>query len=182
VALGLGGNLGPVEETLLQALDRLRAVLGPLFGPLKIAPLYRTRPVSPLAQPCYLNTAALAHTDMEPDAILALAMVLERDAGRQYRGKIGGTIGRGVGAGSPRLGPRPLDIDLLLCGDRVSAAPELTLPHPRLAERRFVLAPLADIAPDLPVPPGGETVAALLARLGPAAPGEIERIDWRRTG
>jgi 2-amino-4-hydroxy-6-hydroxymethyldihydropteridine diphosphokinase len=139
------------------------------LGPLTVAPLYRTRPVSPVPQPSYLNTAALAHTDMEPDAILALAMALERDAGRDR--------GRGV----VRLGPRPLDIDLLVCGDRTSAAPELTLPHPRLAERRFVLAPLADIAPDLPVPPGGETVAALLARLGPAAPGEIERLAWRRS-
>jgi 2-amino-4-hydroxy-6-hydroxymethyldihydropteridine diphosphokinase len=103
---------------------------------------------------------------MEPDAILALAMVLERDAGRER------------GAGVPRLGPRPLDIDLLVYGDRVSTAPELTLPHPRLGERRFVLAPLADIAPDLPVPPGGETVSSLLARLGPAKPGEIERLAW----
>jgi 2-amino-4-hydroxy-6-hydroxymethyldihydropteridine diphosphokinase len=100
---------------------------------------------------------------MEPDAILALAMALERAAGRE----------RGV-----RLGPRTLDIDLLLCGNRTSRAPELTLPHPRLALRRFVLAPLADIAPGLPVPPGGETVADLLARLGPAAPGEIEKIAW----
>jgi 2-amino-4-hydroxy-6-hydroxymethyldihydropteridine diphosphokinase len=161
VALGLGGNLGPVEETLVWALDRLRAALGPLA----VAPLYRTRPVSPVPQPAYLNTATLAHTDMEPDAILALAMALERAAGRR----------RGV-----RLGPRPLDIDLLLCGSRTSRRPELTLPHPRLAERRFVLAPLAQIAPDLPVPPEGETVAALLARLGPEAPGEIERLDWRR--
>jgi 2-amino-4-hydroxy-6-hydroxymethyldihydropteridine diphosphokinase len=102
---------------------------------------------------------------MEPDAILALAMALEREAGRR----------RG-----PRLGPRTLDIDLLLYGGRVSPAPELTLPHPWLALRRFVLAPLADVAPGLPVPPGGETVADLLARLGPAAPGEIERLAWNR--
>jgi 7,8-dihydro-6-hydroxymethylpterin-pyrophosphokinase len=100
---------------------------------------------------------------MEPDAILALAKALEREAGRR----------RGV-----RFGPRPLDIDLLLWGSRVSAAPELTLPHPRLAERRFVLAPLADIAPDLPVPPGGEPVADLLARLGPDDRGDLERIGW----
>jgi 7,8-dihydro-6-hydroxymethylpterin-pyrophosphokinase len=100
---------------------------------------------------------------MDPDAILALAKALELQAGRR----------RGI-----RLGARPLDIDLLLWGTRLSTAPELTLPHPRLRERRFVLAPLADIAPDLPVPPDGEPVAALLARLGPDARGDLERIGW----
>jgi len=102
---------------------------------------------------------------MEPDALLALAKALELRAGRR----------RGV-----RLGPRPLDVDLLLWGTRTAAAPELTLPHPRLRERRFVLAPLADIAPDLLVPPGGATVAELLARLGPDSGGELERIGWTR--
>jgi 2-amino-4-hydroxy-6-hydroxymethyldihydropteridine diphosphokinase len=159
VALGLGGNLGPVEETLKSALDRLRAALGPL----SVAPLYRTRPVSLVSQPLYLNSAALAHTDMEPDAILALAKALELAAGRRS---------------GARWGPRPLDIDLLLWGDRVQRTPEITLPHPHLAERRFVLAPLADIAPELPVPPEGETIAALLARLGPDVAGEVERIGW----
>ncbi|HZF09584.1 MAG TPA: 2-amino-4-hydroxy-6-hydroxymethyldihydropteridine diphosphokinase [Thermoanaerobaculia bacterium] len=155
----MGGNLGLVEATLVAALDRLRATLGPLT----VAPLYRSLPVSPVPQPPYLNTAALAHTDMEPDAILALAKALEWAAGRRH----------GV-----RLGPRPLDVDLLLWGTRTVTAPELTLPHPRLRERRFVLAPLADIAPHLPVPPGGETVADLLARLGLDSAGEIERLDW----
>lgn len=153
--------MGPVEETLAAALDRLRQSLGPLV----VAPLYRTVPVSPVPQPSYLNTAALAHTDMDPDAILALAKALELQAGRR----------RGA-----RFGPRPLDIDLLLWGARVATTPELTLPHPRLLERRFVLAPLADIAPDLPVPPGGETVAALLARLGSDDRGDLERIGWTR--
>jgi 2-amino-4-hydroxy-6-hydroxymethyldihydropteridine diphosphokinase len=102
---------------------------------------------------------------MEPDAILALAKALELAAGRR----------RGV-----RLGPRPLDVDLLLWGDRIATAPELTLPHPHLRERRFVLAPLADIAPGLPVPPDGATVAELLARLGPDTGGDLERLDWTR--
>jgi 2-amino-4-hydroxy-6-hydroxymethyldihydropteridine diphosphokinase len=64
-----------------------------------------------------------------------------------------------------RFGPRPLDVDIVLWGDRVSDRPELTLPHPRLRERRFVLEPLAEIAPDLAVPPDGITVRELLARL-----------------
>lgn len=159
MALALGGNLGAVEQTLRRALASLRAALGPLA----VASLYRTAPLSPVPQPPFLNTAALAHTDMEPEAILALAKALELTAGRR-RGE--------------RFGPRPLDVDLLLWGDRVSAAPELTLPHPRLACRRFVLAPLAEIAPELPVPPGGETVAALLARAGQQD--AVVRVGWSR--
>jgi 2-amino-4-hydroxy-6-hydroxymethyldihydropteridine diphosphokinase len=159
VALALGGNLGAVESTLRRALAALEAALGPL----EVASLYRTAPLSPVPQPSFLNTAALARTDMEPEAILALAKALELAAGRR-RGE--------------RFGPRPLDVDLLLWGDRVSAAPELTLPHPGLAHRRFVLAPLAEIAPDLPVPPEGEPVAALLDRVGQQ--GAVVRVGWSR--
>jgi 2-amino-4-hydroxy-6-hydroxymethyldihydropteridine diphosphokinase len=117
---------------------------------LRVASLHRTAPVSPVPQPDFLNTAALAHTALPPEEILALAKALELAAGRR----------RGL-----RFGPRPLDIDLLLYGDLESNTPELTLPHPRLRERRFMLEPLAEIAPDLPVPPDGATVAELLARL-----------------
>lgn len=168
VALSLGGNLegriedqpSPVERTLRWALQQLAASLGPL----RVASIYRTRPVSLIAQPDFLNTAALALTALPPGAVLALAKELERAAGR------------GIG---PRFGPRPLDIDLLLHGDHRSDLPELTLPHPRLRERRFVLAPLAEIAPDLAVPPDGARVADLLARLGDSDPEDaVERIGW----
>lgn len=141
------------------ALRQLQAALGPL----SVASLYRTRAVSPIPQPEYLNTAALAHTALGPEAILSLAKSLERAAGRRD---------------GPRFGPRPLDIDLLVYGDRISTVPELTIPHPRLRERRFVLQPLADVAPELTVPPDGATVRELLARLGPEPPGEIEPIGW----
>ena len=158
------GERIPVERTLAWALRQLAASLGPL----RAASLYRTRPVStvssPISQPDFLNTAALVHTALPADGVLALAKALELAAGRR----------RG-----PRFGPRPLDIDLLLYGDRRADDPELALPHPRLRERRFVLAPLAEIAPDLPVPPDGATVRELLARLG--EPGEedaVERIGW----
>lgn len=139
--------MGPVERTLTRALRQLEASLGPL----RVASLYRSLPVSPVPQPDFLNTAALAHTSLDPEEVLALAKALELAAGRRH---------------GPRFGPRPLDIDLLLYGGLESDAPELTLPHPRLRERRFVLEPLAEIAPDLAVPPDGATVRELLARLG----------------
>ncbi|HEX4962944.1 MAG TPA: 2-amino-4-hydroxy-6-hydroxymethyldihydropteridine diphosphokinase [Thermoanaerobaculia bacterium] len=162
VALALGGNLGPVEQTLGRALRSLATSLGPL----RVASLYRTTPVSPIAQPDFLNTAAVAHTGLAPEAVLALAKALELAAGRRPPGE------------SRRFGPRPLDVDLLLYGDRQSAAPELTLPHPRLRERRFMLEPLAEIAPDWLVPPEGLPVRELLARLGDS-PG-VERVAWSR--
>lgn len=93
----------------------------------------------------------MGFTALDPEAVLAVCKALEREAGRR----------RNV-----RFGPRPLDVDIVLWGDRVSDRPELTLPHPRLRERRFVLEPLAEIAPDLRVPPDGVTVAELLKRLG----------------
>jgi len=173
IALALGGNVpgnflgkapgkadgepSPVERTLAWALRRLEAALGPL----RVASLYRTAPVSPVPQPDFLNTAALAHTTLSPEELLALAKSLEREAGRRP----------GV-----RLGPRPLDIDLLLYGDLQIEGPELTLPHPRMRERRFVLIPLAEIAPDLTVPPDGARVADLLARLGEGE--AVERVEW----
>lgn len=96
--------------------------------------------------------------------MLAAAQALELAAGRR-RGR--------------RFGPRPLDVDLLLFGERVADRPELTLPHPRLAERRFVLVPLAEIAPELRVPPDGHTVAELLAATADTS--RVERVacvDW----
>jgi 2-amino-4-hydroxy-6-hydroxymethyldihydropteridine diphosphokinase len=154
VALALGGNQGEVEQTLRAALRQLRASLGPLA----VAPLYRSQAVSPIPQPDYLNTAALARTALPPEAVLAVAKALERAAGRRP---------------GPRFGPRPLDIDLLLYDDLLSQSAEMTLPHPRLRERRFVLEPLAEIAPDLPVPPDGSPVRELLASL---APEPLERV------
>jgi 2-amino-4-hydroxy-6-hydroxymethyldihydropteridine diphosphokinase len=142
--------VGTVERQLDQALSQLRT----FFADLRVASLYRTAAVSPVPQPDYLNTAAVGYlrdTDLEPESVLAVCKALERQAGRR----------RNV-----RFGPRPLDVDIVLWGDRVSDRPELTLPHPRLRERRFVLEPLAEIAPDLRVPPDGVTVAELLARLG----------------
>lgn len=116
-----------------------------------------------MPQPDYLNTAAVGRTGLAPEALLAVCKALELEAGRRRRPQ------------DPRFGPRPLDVDVLLWGDRVSDRPELTLPHPRLRERRFVLEPLAEIAPDLRVPPDGVTVSELLARLGDQG---VARAGW----
>lgn len=157
VALSLGGNAGDPEEQLRDAVYRLRGVLGSS----RVAPLYRTEPVAAIEQPDFFNTALVGRTDLLPEEVLALAKWLEWLAGRRP----------GV-----RFGPRPLDIDLLVHGDTVSRAPELVLPHPRLAERRFYLVPLARIAPDLAVPPHGTTVAELLA--AGSATGEVREVGW----
>lgn len=152
VALALGGNLPDVPD-VERHLDRAVAQLRTFFSDLRVASYYRTAAVSPVPQPDYLNTAAVGFTDLDPESVLGLCKALEREAGRRRP------------LGTPRFGPRPLDVDIVLWGDRVSDRPELTLPHPRLRERRFVLEPLAEIAPGLRVPPDGATVAELLERL-----------------
>ena len=156
-ALGLGSNLGDSEERLRQAVRRLREVLSDL----RAAPLFRTRPIGDLPQAPYLNTAVVGRPRLAADELLAVAKALELAAGRR----------RG-----PRHGPRRLDVDLLLYGALTSDRPELTLPHPGLRRRRFALAPLAAIAPDLPVPPDGATVGELLAGVGQED--WVERLAW----
>lgn len=167
LGFGLGGNADESEARLCWAVDRLQR----LFGALRVAPLYRTAPISPIPQPDFLNSVALAALPVsgrpDPLAILDRVKALERLAGRRA---------------TERWGPRPLDIDLLFCGDLVrrgAAAPcrrEVILPHPRMRLRRFVLAPLNDLAPDLELPPDGALVRDLLTALGSAQP--VEKIGW----
>jgi 2-amino-4-hydroxy-6-hydroxymethyldihydropteridine diphosphokinase len=128
---------------------------------LSAAPLYRSAAISPIAQPPFLNTVVAARSDLSPRELLALAKRLELEAGR---------------VPGPRWGPRPLDVDLLLVGARQMGDPDLELPHPRLAERPFVLAPLADLLPGLTLPPEGRTAHELLGRL-PADP-SLCRVPW----
>jgi len=115
-----------------------------------VAPLYRSDPVSAIPQPDYLNTVALARTGLSPEALLALAQGIESELGRRR---------------TVRDAPRTIDVDLLFVGDLERRGERLVLPHPRLRERRFVLAPLADVAPGLALPPDGATAAELLSRL-----------------
>jgi 2-amino-4-hydroxy-6-hydroxymethyldihydropteridine diphosphokinase len=144
-AFGLGSNLGDRRAHLEEAIRGL-AALGRVLA---ISTFHDTAPLGP-PQPRYLNAAVIVETELEPRELLRRARELERRAGR-VRGE--------------RWGARTLDVDLLLYGDRVVHEPDLTVPHPRLHERRFVLAPLSEVALDWVVPGRERTVGELLADL-----------------
>lgn len=146
--VGLGANLGDAPGHVAAACEELACV--PDSRLLARSRLYRSAPVGPQPQPEYVNAVAAIATALAPTELLAELQAIEARHGR-VRG--------------PRWGPRTLDLDLLLYDDAVIATPELTVPHPRIAERAFVLVPLAEIAPGLEVP-GAGAVAKLLARLG----------------
>ena len=145
-AFGLGSNLGD-RRAHLEAAVRWLAALGEVLA---VSSFRETAAVGGPPQPDYLNAAVVVATEQAPRALLAAAQEIERRAGRE-RGVVGG--------------PRTLDLDLLLYGDRTVREPGLVVPHPRLHERLFVLEPLAEIALDWPVPGFGRTVGELLADL-----------------
>lgn len=144
-ALGLGSNLGD-RRAHLEAAVRGLAAAGEVIA---VSSFRDTEPLGP-PQPRYLNAALVLETGRTPRELLELAQELERRAGRERGG---------------RWGPRTLDVDLLLYGDRTVHEADLVVPHPRLHERLFVLEPLAEIALDWPVPGLGRTVKELLADL-----------------
>jgi 2-amino-4-hydroxy-6-hydroxymethyldihydropteridine diphosphokinase len=143
VYIAFGGNLGDREANLRAALHLMREHVQIEA----VSSLYETEPAYVLDQPRFLNGVLRGCTRLEPLALLHALKQIER------------TVGRRPG---PRNGPRPVDLDILRYGDVTLATPELTIPHPRMAERPFVLAPLAEIAPALAPPgvggPGGEVV------------------------
>ena len=145
--VALGSNLGQPGQQLLDAMDALDRL--PHTAVRQRSQLYRTPPWGVLEQPPFVNAAVALETGLAPYALLEALLTLERAAGRVRAG---------------RNGPRTLDLDLLHVDGVQLNDDRLTLPHPRLAERAFVLLPLHDIAPQWQVP-GHGTVAQLLARL-----------------
>lgn len=164
VVIALGSNLGDRLANLragvagLAACDEIE-----ITG---VSRLYETAPVGgPADQGAYLNAALTAHTSLPPRDLLAL---MHRVEARRERARV------------VHWGPRTLDLDLLVYGDLVSDDPSLCLPHPRQHERRFVLVPVCDVAPDLVHPALGRTMRDLLADL-PVEPGDLTVIagaDW----
>ena len=148
--LGLGSNVGDREEHLRAALTALGEHGVDVEA---TSSLYETEPVGEvLDQPDFLNAAVRIRTELEPDALLDVCKAIEVRQGRMLGGQ--------------RHGPRPLDIDLLLLGDVEVATDRLTLPHPEVTSRRFVLAPLLELDPDLELP-DGTRLADSLEALGP---------------
>jgi 2-amino-4-hydroxy-6-hydroxymethyldihydropteridine diphosphokinase len=140
--VGLGSNLGDREGTILAAAGRL--------GPHRLSPIVETEPWGYADQPRFLNAVAALETELPPRALLDRLLEVERELGRVREG--------------PRYGPRTIDLDLLLYGDAVIDEPGLTVPHPRLAERLFVLEPLFAMDPGLFVP-GKGSVGTLIRGL-----------------
>jgi 2-amino-4-hydroxy-6-hydroxymethyldihydropteridine diphosphokinase len=172
--LALGSNLasgaGPPAATIAAAVNRL-SELGAVT---RRSSLYSTEPVGFADQPRFVNAVVALETELEPRALLKKLLAIEKDFGRDRSASI------------PN-GPRTLDLDILLAGNLEVSETGLELPHPRLAERAFVLVPLHEIAPQLKIPGRGKTVDELLQALHQNRTGEtnavvrMESDSWRTT-
>jgi 2-amino-4-hydroxy-6-hydroxymethyldihydropteridine diphosphokinase len=145
--VGLGANLGRREETLRRAIELLGDA--DAVDVVAVSRFRETDPVGVLDQPRFVNGAVALETTLSPRDLLETLLRVERDLGRVRDGT--------------RWGPRTIDLDLLVYGDQVLDEPGLQVPHPRLAERRFVLEPLAELDPELVIPGLGGVLDALAA-------------------
>jgi 2-amino-4-hydroxy-6-hydroxymethyldihydropteridine diphosphokinase len=158
VYLGLGSNVGEREQTLQAAVDRLQSVDLRIT---RLSSVYETEPQGLRDQRWFLNLVAEAETDLFPRQLLGRIVKIERELGRRR------TI---------ENGPRTIDIDILFFGNAIVKTGKLTIPHPRFAERRFVLAPMVELAPELRDPVTRQTMRELL----PATAGQgVRPVEFR---
>lgn len=146
--IGLGANLGNRERTLAEAWVRIQAACG--HG--RLSRVYETEPQHLADQPAYLNAAAEIATDLAPPDLLDALLAIEKSLGRDRSVEI-------------RMGPRSIDLDILLYDRLVLEDERLSIPHPRMGQRRFVLVPLVELAPGLADPRSGRPWAELLPAL-----------------
>jgi 2-amino-4-hydroxy-6-hydroxymethyldihydropteridine diphosphokinase len=146
VYLGLGSNLGDRKANLQAAVEAME----PVARLLAASPIYETPPWGYLAQPDFLNQVIRVETDQSPSELLVYMKDLETRLGR---------------TATVRYGPRTIDIDILFYDDLILDEPGLTIPHPRIQGRAFVLVPLADLAPDMIHPLEGKTISAMLEQV-----------------